>query len=248
MCFITLGVLGTALGITTGVTLGGIGATVGATGTAATLVGLGVVAAETIGVAAAVGGGIVSTIGGIQQQQAIAAQAEYQAKVEEENAKIAMQSGEANELQANQKRLALLNQMRQMQGRVRTDFAGRGVLLGSGTPNDYEADVADAYDMDKRNLEYDTASKTWQYRVQAQGHQQQAELYRAQAKGARSMIPGMALGGMLSTAGNAFGAGMNSLSLGLGLGLGGGAEKAAESSTLATGLSPNKPWTWGSAR
>ena len=206
-----------------------IGTALGAsTAAGATAAGIGAVAAEVIGIGATLAGGIASTVGGIQQQQAIAEQAEFQAKAEDENAKIAAQSAEANQLQANQKRLALLNQMRQMQGRVRTDFAGRGVVLGSGTPNDFEADLADSYDMDRRNLEYDVASKSWQYKVNEAGHRQQADLYRAQAKGARALIPGVAAGGLLSTAGNLAQSGLSSLSLGMELGvLGKGSGTAA---------------------
>lgn len=235
MCILTLSVLGTALGsalgisaISTGVTAGSVGAAVGG----GTLAGLGILAAETIGVGATLAGGIASTIGGIQQQQAIAAQAEYQAKIEEENAKIAAQSAEANKLQANQKRLALFNQMQQTQGRMRSDFAGRGVVLGSGTPNDYEMDLADAYDMDKRNLEYDVATRTWQYQVQAHGHRQQAALYNAQAKGARALIPGVAAGGLLSTAGNLAQSAVGSFSLGTELGLFGAGASSGTSSLM----------------
>jgi len=249
MCFLTISLISSiAAGTSIAATLGSIGSAVGATGGLATAVGAGAVAAEVIGIGASVGGGIVSTIGGIQQQKAMAAQAEYQADIEEKNAQMASQSAEANELQANQKRLALFNQMQQMQGHVRTDFAGRGVMLGSGTPTDYEADLADAYDMDKKNLNYDTATRTWQYRVQAAGHQQQADLYRAQAKGARSLIPGTVAGGLLSTAGNAMQAGLTSFSLGTELGLFG--KGAGDTAAKAAGgtLSPYKPWTWGQAR
>ena len=197
-----------------------IGTALGAsTAGAATAVGIGAVAAEVVGIGATLAGGIASTIGGIQQQQAIAAQAEFQAKVEDENAKIAGQSAEANKLQANQKRLALLNQMKQQQGHINADFAGRGVVLGSGSPNDFQADLADAYDMDRRNLEYDVASRSWQYRVEEAGHRQQADLYRAQAKGARALIPGVAAGGILSTAGNLAQSALSSFSLGTELGL-----------------------------
>ena len=213
MCILTLSVL---FG---GVTAASIGSALGASAATAGAVGIGALAAETIGVAATIGGGIASTIGGIQQQKAIAAQAEFQADVAEENAKMAGQSAEANELQANQKRLALFNRMQQMQGQMRTDFAGRGVVLGSGTPNDYEADLADSYDLDKRNLNYDTATRTWQYRVEESSNRQQANLYRAQAKGARSLIPGVAAGGILSTAGGLINSAMGSFSLGTELGL-----------------------------
>ena len=237
MCFLTIGLISSiATGTSIGAALGSIGASVGATGGLATAVGAGAIAAEAIGIGATVAGGIASTVGGIQQQQAIAEQAEFQAKVEDQNAKIAAQSAEANQLQANQKRLALLNQMRQMQGRVRTDFAGRGVVLGSGTPNDFEADLADSYDMDRRNLEYDVASKSWQYKVNEAGHRQQADLYRAQAKGARALIPGVAAGGLLSTAGNLTQGALSSFSLGTELGLFGKSTKDTVDTTRKAAL------------
>ena len=253
MCVLTFSVLASALGAigggigaaatAAGSAVTGIGASLGLTGAWATAAGVGVLGAEAVSMGATLAGGIASTVGGIQQQQAIAAQAEFQAKVEDENAKIAAQSAEANKLQANQKRLALLNQMRQMQGRVRTDFAGRGVVLGSGTPNDFEADLADSYDMDRRNLEYDVASKSWQYKVNEAGHRQQADLYRAQAKGARALIPGVAAGGLLSTAGNLAQGALSSFSLGTELGLfGKGGSEAAASAATGT---LNNSWAFG---
>jgi hypothetical protein len=244
MCILTLSVL---FG---GVTAASIGSALGASAATAGAVGIGALAAETIGVAATIGGGIASTIGGIQQQKAIAAQAEFQADVAEENAKIAAQSAEANELQANQKRLALFNRMQQMQGQMRTDFAGRGVVLGSGTQADYEADLADSYDLDKRNLNYDTATRTWQYRVEEASNRQQADLYRAQAKGARSLIPGVAAGGLLSTAGGLINSAMGSFSLGTELGVFGKGASSIPKDGSGFGFFPAKPknnLTWGSA-
>jgi len=208
--------------------LGAIGGAIGLTGGAATLAGAGLVGAEIVGLGATIAGGVASTVAGVQQAEQNAAIAEYQAKVADDNAKIASQSAEANQLQGNQKRLALMQQMQQMQGHVRTDFAARGVVLGSGTPNDYEADLADSYDMDRRNLEYDIATRSWQYKVQASEQTQQANMYRAQADAYRSNIPGIWAGGLLSTAGNAASSMLGSISLGGSLGLfGGGAEKAA---------------------
>lgn len=235
MCFLTLSMIGTALGITAGATAASVGASVGATGAAATAVGIGLAAAETIGIGATLAGGIASTVAGVQQAQQQAAAAEFQAAVAEENAKLSAQSAEANDLQANQKRLALLRQMQQMQGNIRTDFAGRGVVLGAGTPNDYEADLADAYDMDRRNLEYDVATRSWQYRVNASNEQQQAKLYRAQAKAQRSMIPGTVAGGLLSTAGQLGTSMLGSFSLMKGLEL--GKKAAATGAGWGTGAS-----------
>ena len=229
MCVLTFSVLASALGAigggigaaatAAGSAVTGIGTALGLTGGWATAAGIGVLGAEALSVGATLAGGVASTVSGMQQAEQQAALAEYQASVAEQNAEMANRSAMDNDLQANQKRLALMEQMQQMQGNMRADFAGRGVVLGQGTPNDYEADLADAYDMDRRNLEYDVATKSWQYRVEAHNQNEQAKLYRAQANAARSSIPGIAAGGLLSTAGNLAQSAISSFSLGKEFGL-----------------------------
>ena len=63
----------------------------------------------------------------------------------------------------------------------KTGYASQGVVLGSGTTSDYEADIADAYDLDRRNLEYDIATRKYQLKVEAANRQTQANIYDAQA-------------------------------------------------------------------
>jgi hypothetical protein len=55
------------------------------------------------------------------------------------------------------------------------------VVLGSGSASDMEADIADAYDLDRRNLDYDIATKQWQAKVDAVNYANSAQLYSAQA-------------------------------------------------------------------
>lgn len=113
-------------------------------------------------------------------------QAEYMADLEAENARLATRQGEAIDLQGNQERLQLYNSMKQARGTARTSYAAGGVVLGSGSSADYEADIADAYDLDSRNLNYDIASRKWQAQVQAANATNQASLYKAQASSYRA--------------------------------------------------------------
>ena len=154
--------------------------------------------------AAAVAGGVVSTVGAIQQAQQGEAQAKYQADLAERNSLLASRQAENLDLQANQDR----NQLRLMslaqRGEARAGYASGGVVLGSGSAADYEADIADAYDLDSRNLEYDIASQKWKLQVQAADYASQASLYRAQAKGYRTQQMTSLLSGTFGTIGDTF--------------------------------------------
>ena len=89
--------------------------------------------------------------------------------------------------------------MMQTKGTGRAQYAAGNVVLGSGTPNDYEADIADAYDLDMRNLDYDIASRSWQSKVQAVSASNQAALYRTQAKAYGQQKTTSLLSGTLGT-------------------------------------------------
>jgi hypothetical protein len=131
---------------------------------------------------AAVVGGILGTVGAVQQAEAQKAAAEYQAEVERENAKLASRQAEAEGLQGNQELNQLRQKMLATQSAGRAEYASSGVVLGAGVAADYEADIADAYDLDKRNLEYDIATRQYRLRVEAANSEGQSGIYGAQAK------------------------------------------------------------------
>ncbi len=164
---------------------------------------IGSVGLTALGAGASVAGSVLGTVANMQNNQMQSDMAAYLAAREEVNGVLAARQGEHIDLQANQDRLQLRNKMMQTQGDARASFAARGVVLGSGTPNDYEADIADAYDLDSRNLEYDVAMKKWKYQVEAANHFAQAGIYRNQSSAYQSAKSASLLGGMFGTAGSA---------------------------------------------
>ena len=171
----------------------GTAATVSST---ASVLGFAAMATAELAVAGSVASGVVGTVAGVQQAEA---QAEYMAEVEAENARTAARHAEAIKLQGNQEKLATYNKMMQTKGTGRAQYAAGNVVLGSGTPNDYEADIADAYDLDMRNLDYDIASRSWQSQVQAVSSANQAANYRAQAEAYGQQKTGSLLSGSIGT-------------------------------------------------
>ena len=184
--------------------------------TAATVT-LGTVLAD-IAVTAAVAGGTVATISGIQQAKQQEANAKYQADVAEANARLANREGERIDLQADQKRAALQRDRLAKIGAARAGYAANGVVLGNGTVLDYEADVAQTYDLDLANLNYDVANQKWQKRVQAQNYQSQANASRATAKAYGQQATYTGIGGAISTLGDAVSAGASGYEAGTKIG------------------------------
>lgn len=187
-----------------------------ATATAATLSTIGAVAVGAAEIA--ITGGVLATVSSVQQAEAAQQQAEFQASIERENAKLAAIEAENIELQANQDRHQLRLKMLASKGEARAAYAAGGVVLGSGSAADYEADIADAYDLDKRNLNYDIAQKQWQAKVQSVNASNQASLYTAQAHGFGQQKATAALSGVFNTVTDTVQAGAGALSFGQGFG------------------------------
>lgn len=191
----TAAVAGAATTAATAATAG----TTAALSSTASVLGFAAMATAELAVAGSVAGGVAGTVAGVQQAEAQKAQAEYMAEVEAENARTAAKHAEAIKLQGNQEKLATYNKMMQTKGTGRAQYAAGNVVLGSGTPNDYEADIADAYDLDMRNLDYDIASRSWQSKVQAVSSANQAANYRAQAEAYGQQKTGSLLSGSVGT-------------------------------------------------
>lgn len=177
--------------------LGATAFTIGSTSVSWGALGLGALA-----VGGAVAGGVTSIVSGVQNAKMQEAQAEYMAEMEAENAKTAARQAEALELQGNQERSQLHGKMLQTKGDARASYAAGGVVLGAGSSADYEADIADAYDLDSRNLNYDIASKKWKLQVQANNAANQSALYKAQAGGYKSQQTTSILSGIFNNIGN----------------------------------------------
>lgn len=172
---------------------------------AATVIGLGAMGAGVLAIGGGIAGGVTGIVTATQQAEQQEAMAEYQADMELRNARIAAIRAEKIDMEADQKRAALVRESQQTLGTARTGYAASGVVLGSGVTLDYEADVADVLDLDMRNLNYDVKSQQWQQRVQATNAGNQSLLYKAQAKGYRDSQTGHILGGVFKTTSSTLG-------------------------------------------
>lgn len=143
--------------------------------------------------------GTVSTVASVQQSKTQKKVAEFQEDVARNNAEMANRHADNIERQADQRRMALRRNMLQRQGTARAEYASQGVVLGSGVVLDYEADIANAYDLDLRNLNYDVASQAWQTRVEGTGQMNQSKLHAVEAKAYKQKMIYDALGSQLST-------------------------------------------------
>lgn len=212
---------GIAAGATAGTAAGvgaGAGGLMGWLGTTAfTVGGLNVtnsgLVAGGISATNALASGIVSTVSGVQSANANAAYAEqmgaasqYQAELEAANARRENLLAANVEKQGDQERLQLRLNMLDQLGKGRAAYGAAGVVLGSGSPADFEADVADAYDLDRRNLDYDIANRAYQHRMGAYNStiqsgllRQQSEQYGDQADNFRTQAATSLVGGIFNT-------------------------------------------------
>ena len=214
MCLFT----GIAL-LSTGVTFASIGTALASTAgaaalgtSAATTIGVGATVAADLAIAGALAGGVTSTIGSIQQAEQQKAEANFYAEQAEENARLSRREAEAIEVMGNQEKLQLRQKMLAQKSSGRAGYAAGGVVLGSGTTLDYEADIADAYDSDARNLEYDIESRKWQKQVAAANAADQGAMYRAKANYAEKSKTTSLISGVFNTIGDTVKTGISAYS------------------------------------
>lgn len=133
-----------------------------------------------VAIAAAAASAVYQGYTATQQAEANEELAKAQEETAKMNAEISARHADNIERQADQRRFALNLQMQQAVGSSRVEFASKGVVLGSGVVLDYEADIANAYDLDLRNLNYDVAMDSWRTRMGAADYRQQAAMLHAQ--------------------------------------------------------------------
>ncbi len=115
--------------------------------------------------------------------------ADYNKRIAEVNAKAAQDYANSIEAQGEWRHRKLATESLLEFGKARTGYAAAGIALGAGTPNDYEADIADAYELDSRQLDYDIQSQKYQALMQAADYSNQSKLYGMQAKQAKRTMP-----------------------------------------------------------
>lgn len=172
------------------------------------------IAADVAIVATAVGGA-VSAVQGYQQAEAAEASARYMAQQERDNAATLRKQAELTDLQGDQERAQLRLKMLQQKGKANASYAASGVVLGSGSAADYHADIADAYDLDRKNLDFDIASRRWQLDSAAVNAKNQANWYDAQAESYADSKNVSLFAGMFGTVANTAAVGLNGYTRGV---------------------------------
>lgn len=130
MCLPFLAAIPAALGI-------GGGAAAGAAGAATGLGGI----ASTIGTVASIGGTVVSALGAIQQGKAAAAAANYNAQVQEAQAKDAVERGAEDAKTARRRTAAVI-------GEQKATLAAGNLSINSGSALDLLGDTAAAGELE----------------------------------------------------------------------------------------------------
>lgn len=156
----------------------------------------------TIATVASVASGAVGAVGAIQQGRAAKAQADYQARVAENNRilaeRAAKQAEEAGELASHQAR----QRARQLIGRQRAIIAAGGGDVGVGSALDITSDTAAFGELDALTIKTNAARDAANYRAQGANFQADADLARARGSTALTSSYFNAGGTILSTAGN----------------------------------------------
>lgn len=174
MCIITSTAIATALGLAATITSGAAAGTV--VSTAPVLTGiLAGVANATLG-AGLIGGAVSGIVGGIQSGKAAQAEAEYQANIARQNAKIAEQNA-AQERQAGLED-ARKQRMKTMAaiGEQKVGIAANGAEIGSGTAIDTIEDTATLGELDALTVQYNAEQRALNYEQQANNFNNQANL------------------------------------------------------------------------
>ena len=129
---------------------------------------------------------ITSAVGAISQSRAESNAAQYQAQVADNNAKLAeFQAQDAAE-RAEEDRSELRRDVARLKAAGRTSFAAGNVLLGSGSPVDWELDIAEQEHINLERIDRAKQLEQFGFRTQQSNYLSEANNLRAQAKNART--------------------------------------------------------------
>lgn len=175
MCIITMTALGTALGMTsaaiasaTAASTAGISALGVATGIANAVLAAGAIAG--------VAGSATSAISANQQAKAQQAQYEYQAKVAEENARIAQNNAALERQQGIEEARLQRIKAAQAIGSQETAMAANGIDVTQGTALDVIEDTAAMGELDALQTRYNYERKALAYEAEGNNFKNQANL------------------------------------------------------------------------
>ena len=134
-------------------------------------------------------GTAVSALGAARHASAQRNQAQYQARVAENNAITANRLAEDSIQRGRIEEQRNRQQTRQLQGRQTAALAASGVDVQSGSALDVISDTAALGEIDALTIRDNASREAWQRRVQAQEFTQQGALFSAEAASTSSLAP-----------------------------------------------------------
>lgn len=208
MCILTMSAVGTALGMSTAAISAASAASAAGTSMLGVITGI---ANAAIGAAAISGiaGGVVGGVSSYQQGKAQQAQYDYQAKVNEENAKIAQHNADVQRQQGIEEARLQRLKTASVIGSQQAAMAANGIDVTQGTAVDVIGDTAAMGELDALQTQYNYEMKAYGYETEAGNFKNQANLDRISGKNAfdagkmNAITHGIkGLGDSVSTVGN----------------------------------------------
>lgn len=133
----------------------------------------------------AIASGLFSAAGSVMQGQQQAAMYEAQAKIAENNARLAEKASEEELRKSAREEHRLRQEARQFQGTQRATLAGSGAQL-SGSPLSVLADTGMGIEQDAEMLRYNGLQKWWGRGVEATNFRNEANAAHSAASNART--------------------------------------------------------------
>lgn len=159
-----------------------------------------IVAAPVLSLALTAVSTAVGVMGSIQQGKAAQAQANYQAQVSENNAKITQWQAQDAIARGKVEEEQHRKQVARFLGTQRAGIAGSGFELGDETSMSILGDTAAMGELDALTIRSNAAREAWGYQVQGSNFQADAGMSRLAGKNARSSSYWQAGGDLLSGA------------------------------------------------
>ena len=159
-----------------------------------------VVIPPAIALAATLASTAVSAVGAMQQGKAAQAQANYQAGISANNAKIAEYQATDAETRGQQDEARHRQQVQRFLGTQKASIAGSGFELGDETSQSILGDTAAMGELDALTIRNNAQREAWGFRVQGSNATAEAGLQRMAGKQARTSSFWNAGGDLLSGA------------------------------------------------
>ena len=128
---------------------------------------------------------LIGGMGAIQQGKAQEASAEYEARVNEKNARLAEFSARDAIVRGNAEQKKQLNATQELRGRQRAAMASNNLDTSFGSALDASVDTAMLGELDALTIQSNTYREAYDYKVEASNNENAAEMSRIEGKNAK---------------------------------------------------------------